>query len=303
MASSNGAGSFRPLAEARRVVVKLGTALLTGAVDQLDLPTMEDLVSQIVALRKRGVDVVVVTSGAVAAGKQSLEERDSAPDALPLPRERTPLLRQVLAAIGQSKLMEVYERLFGEHEVIVAQALLTRGDIDDDERRLNTQNTLQELLRLGVVPIINENDVVANDELEGVIIGDNDTLSAVVARILGADLLIILGEVAGLYSADPNVHPDVEFITEVPDLETLSAEVSGPLSPTARGGMTTKISAARDATSAGTSVIIADGHEPNVLARLLSGEPLGTWFAAAQGAAPFDGAQDELRQAQGERTG
>ena len=280
MASSNGAGSFRPLAEARRVVVKLGTALLTGAVDQLDLPTMEDLVGQIVALRKRGVDVVVVTSGAVAAGRQSLEERDSAPDALPLPRERTPLLRQVLAAIGQSKLMEVYERLFGEHEVIVAQALLTRGDIDDDERRLNTQNTLQELLRLGVVPIINENDVVANDELEGVIIGDNDTLSAVVARILGADLLIILGEVAGLYSADPNVHPDVEFITEVPDLETLSAEVSGPLSPTARGGMTTKISAARDATSAGTSVIIADGHEPDVLARLLSGEPLGTWFAA-----------------------
>ena len=285
MANSNGAGSFRPLAESRRVVVKLGTALLTGAVDQLDLPTMEDLVAQIVALRRRGVDVVVVTSGAVAAGKQSLEERDSAPDALPAPRERTPLLRQVLAAIGQSKLMEVYERLFGEHDVIVAQALLTRGDIDDDERRLNTQNTLQELLKLGVVPIINENDVVANDELAGVIIGDNDTLSAVVARILGADLLIILGEVAGLYSADPNVHPDVEFITEVPNLETLSAEVSGPLSPTARGGMTTKISAARDATSAGTSVIIADGHEPDVLARLLSGEPLGTWFAAAQGAA------------------
>ena len=303
MASSNGAGSFRPLAESRRVVVKLGTALLTGAVDQLDLPTMEDLVGQIVALRKRGVDVVVVTSGAVAAGKQSLEERDSTPDALPLPRERTPLLRQVLAAIGQSKLMEVYERLFGEHEVIVAQALLTRGDIDDDERRLNTQNTLEELLKLGVVPIVNENDVVAHDELEGVIIGDNDTLSAVVARILGADLLIILGEVAGLYSADPNVHPDVEFITEVQDLEGLTAEVSGPLSPTARGGMTTKISAARDATSAGTSVIIADGHEPDVLARLLSGEPLGTWFAAAQGAAPFDGAQDELRQAQGERAG
>ena len=280
MASTNGAGSFRPLAETRRVVVKLGTALLTGAVDQLDLPTMEDLVAQIVALRKRGVDVAVVTSGAVAAGKQALEERDSAPDALPLPRERTPQLRQVLAAIGQSKLMEVYERLFGEHDVIVAQALLTRGDIDDDERRLNTQNTLEELLKLGVVPIVNENDVVAHDELEGVIIGDNDTLSAVVARILGADLLVILGEVAGLYSADPNVHPDVEFITEVQDLEDLSAEVSGPLSPTARGGMTTKISAARDATSAGTSVIIADGHEPDVLARLLSGEPLGTWFAA-----------------------
>ena len=282
MASTNGASSQRPLAEARRVVVKLGTALLTGAVDQLDLPTMEDLVSQIVALRQRGVEVVVVTSGAVAAGRQALETRDSAPEALPDASSGAPLLRQVLAAIGQSKLMEVYERLFGERDVIVAQALLTRGDIDDEERRLNTQNTLMELLKLGVVPIVNENDVVASDELQGVIIGDNDTLSAVVARILQADLLIILGEVAGLYSADPNVHPDVEFISEVPDLEALSADVSGPLSAGARGGMVTKITAARDATSAGTSVIIADGHEPDVLARLLAGEHLGTWFSAGQ---------------------
>lgn len=282
MASSNGAGSLRPLAEARRVVVKLGTALLTGAVDQLDLPTMKDLVGQIVVLRERGVEVVVVTSGAVAAGRQALEERDSAPDALPVPRERTPLLRQVLAAVGQSRLMQVYEELFDARGVVVAQALLTRGDVDDEVRRKNTQNTLEELLKLGVVPIINENDVVANDELEGVIIGDNDTLSAVVARMLSADLLIILGEVAGLYSADPNVHPDVELIPEVVDLEALSADVGGPLSPTARGGMVTKISAAREATVAGTSVIIADGHLPDVLARLLAGEPLGTWFAAAQ---------------------
>ena len=282
MASTNGAGSQRPLAEARRVVVKLGTALLTGAVDQLDLPTMEDLVSQIVALRQRGVEVVVVTSGAVAAGQQALESRDAAPEALPDASSGAPLLRQVLAAIGQSKLMQVYERLFGERDVIVAQALLTRGDVDDEERRNNTQNTLQELLKLGVVPIVNENDVVASDELQGVVIGDNDTLSAVVARILQADLLIILGEVAGLYSADPNVHPDVELIGEVADLEALSADVSGPLNPTARGGMVTKISAARDATAAGISVIIADGHEPDVLARLLAGEPLGTWFSAGK---------------------
>ena len=282
MADTNGAGSLRPLAEARRVVVKLGTALLSGAVDQLDLPTMEDLVRQVVALRERGIEVVVVTSGAVAAGRQALEERDAAIADLDNPDERTPLLRQVLAAIGQSRLMRVYERFFGAQGVVIAQALLTRGDVDDEERRLNTQNTFEELLSLSVVPIVNENDVVANEELEGVIIGDNDTLSAVVARIIGADLLIILGEVAGLYSADPNVHPDVELIPEVLDLESLAAEVSGPLSPTARGGMTTKISAARDATSAGTSVIIADGHLPDVLARLLAGEPLGTWFAAAE---------------------
>ena len=282
MADTNGAGSLRPLAEARRVVVKLGTALLSGAVDQLDLPTMEDLVRQVVALRERGIEVVVVTSGAVAAGRQALEERDATIADLDDPAERTPLLRQVLAAIGQSRLMRVYERFFGARGVVIAQALLTRGDVDDDERRRNTQNTFEELLGLGVVPIVNENDVVANEELEGVIIGDNDTLSAVVARIIGADLLIILGEVAGLYSADPNVHPDVELIPEVLDLEALAAEVSGPLSPTARGGMTTKISAARDATAVGTSVIIADGHLPDVLARLLAGEPLGTWFAAAE---------------------
>ncbi len=282
MADTNGAGSLRPLAEARRVVVKLGTALLSGAVDQLDLPTMEDLVRQVVALRERGIEVVVVTSGAVAAGRQALEERDATIADLDDPAERTPLLRQVLAAIGQSRLMRVYERFFGARGVVIAQALLTRGDVDDDERRRNTQNTFEELLGLGVVPIVNENDVVANEELEGVIIGDNDTLSAVVARIIGADLLIILGEVAGLYSADPNVHPDVELIPEVLDLESLAAEVSGPLSPTARGGMTTKISAARAATAVGTSVIIADGHLPDVLSRLLAGEPLGTWFAATE---------------------
>ena len=292
MADTNGAGTLRPLAGARRVVVKLGTALLTGAVDQLDLPTMKDLVGQIVALRGRGVEVAVVTSGAVAAGRQALEERDSAPDALPAPRERTPLMRQVLAAVGQSRLMEVYEQLFGALGVVVAQALLTRGDVDDETRRKNTQNTLEALLKLGVVPIVNENDVVANDELEGVIIGDNDTLSGMVARILSADLLIILGEVAGLYSADPNVHPDVELIPEVPDLEALAADVSGPLSPTARGGMVTKIRAAREITAAGIGVIIADGHQPDVLARLLAGEALGTWFSAA----PFN-------QAQGERLG
>ncbi|MDE2970288.1 MAG: glutamate 5-kinase [Chloroflexota bacterium] len=303
MADTNGAGTLRPLAGARRVVVKLGTALLTGAVDQLDLPTMQDLVGQVVALRERGVEVVVVTSGAVAAGRQALEERDSAPDALPAPRERTPLLRQVLAAVGQSRLMHVYEQLFGARGVIVAQALLTRGDVDDEIRRKNTQNTLEELLKLGVVPVVNENDVVANDELEGVIIGDNDTLSGMVARMLSADLLIILGEVAGLYSADPNVHPDVELIPEVLDLEALAADVSGPLSPTARGGMVTKIQAAREITAAGIDVIIADGHQPDVLARLLAGEPLGTWFSAqrAEEATPFDQAQDRLRQAQGER--
>ena len=272
---------MRRLTPARRVVVKMGTALLTGSVDRLDLATLEDLVDQIATLWDEGIEVVVVTSGAVAAGRQALQERGAPDDALPEAANGGPLQRQALAAIGQGRLMQEYERLFAARGRVVAQALLTRGDIDDDERRQNTQNTLEALLWLGVAPIINENDVVAAEELEGVIIGDNDTLSAIVARMLQADLLIILGEVAGLYSADPNVHPNVEFITEVSNLEALAADVSGPLSSRARGGMVTKIGAARIGTAAGVSVIIADGHQPRVLPRLLAGEPLGTWFAPA----------------------
>ena len=270
MAMTTGSGSNRPLADAQRVVVKLGTGLLTGGVDVLDVDIMAKLVAQIVALHQRGVEVLVVTSGAVAAGRQALQGRADPADNV--------TLRQALAAVGQSKLMQVYEGLFAASNVSVAQALLTQGDIDDDVHRQNTQNTLRELLRLRVVPIINENDVVAVDELEGVVIGDNDTLSGVVARLVEADLLVILGEVAGLFSADPNTHKDVQLISMVEDLDALEAEVGGPLSEHARGGMVTKINAARLATAAGTSVVIADGREPDVLTRLLAGESLGTWF-------------------------
>ena len=270
MAMTTGPESKRPLTETQRVVVKLGTGLLTGGVDVLDVDIMAKLVAQIVALHQRGVEVLVVSSGAVAAGRQALEGRADPADNV--------TLRQALAAVGQSRLMQVYEGLFAASNVSVAQALLTRGDIDIDGHRQNTQNTLRELLRLRVVPIINENDVVAVDELEGVVIGDNDTLSGVVARLVGADLLVILGDVEGLFSADPNTHKDVRLIPVVYDLDAVEAEVSGPLSARARGGMVTKISAARQATAAGTSVVIADGREAEVLTRLLDGESLGTWF-------------------------
>jgi glutamate 5-kinase len=270
MAMTTGSGSQRPLVDAQRVVVKLGTGLLTGGVGVLDVDMMAKLVAQIVELHQRGVEVLVVSSGAVAAGRQALEGRADPADNV--------TLRQALAAVGQSKLMQVYEGLFAASNVSVAQALLTQGDIEDDVHRQNTQNTLRELLRLRVVPIINENDVVAVDELEGVVIGDNDTLSGVVSRLVEADLLVILGEVAGLFSADPNTHKDVQLIPVVEDLDALEAEVGGPLSERARGGMVTKISAARLATAAGTSVVIADGREPDVLTRLLAGESLGTWF-------------------------
>ena len=270
MAMTTGPESKRPLTETQRVVVKLGTGLLTGGVDVLDVDIMSKLVAQIVALHQRGVEVLVVSSGAVAAGRQALEGRADPADNV--------TLRQALAAVGQSRLMQVYEGLFAASNVSVAQALLTRGDIDIDVHRRNTQNTLRELLRLGVVPIINENDVVAVDELEGVVIGDNDTLSGVVARLVGADLLVILGDVEGLFSADPHTHKDVRLIPVVYDLDAVEAEVGGPLSARARGGMVTKIGAARQATSAGTSVVIADGREAEVLTRLLDGESLGTWF-------------------------
>jgi glutamate 5-kinase len=270
MAMTTGPDSKRPISSAQRVVVKLGTGLLTGGVDVLDMDIMANLVAQIVALHQRGIEVLVVSSGAVAAGRQSLNGSADPADNV--------TLRQALAAVGQSKLMQVYEGLFAASNVSVAQALLTRGDIEDDVHRQNTQNTLRELLRLRVVPIINENDVVAVDELEGVVIGDNDTLSGVVARLMNADLLVILGEIAGLYSADPNTHKDVQLIPVVEDLDALEAEVGGPLNDKARGGMVTKISAARQTTATGTSVVIADGRTPDVLIRLLDGESLGTWF-------------------------
>ena len=254
----------------RRIVVKAGTALLTGGAGGLDLAMMTSLVSQIAGLQSSGYRMILVTSGAVAAGREALPV-DAAAKSLPM--------RQIMAAVGQGRLMSIYDRLFERYEIRVAQVLLTGNDLDDREGYLNIRNTLLGLLEHGVVPIINENDVVAVAELEGEVFGDNDMLSAMVANIVDADLLIMLGEVEGLYTADPRLNPDARLVPVVPaftdDIQTLA----GPsIDGRGRGGMTTKIEAARLATASGVDAFVASGRVPEAVRRLAGGESLGTYF-------------------------
>ena len=254
----------------RRIVVKAGTALITGGTGRLDLETMASLVGQIARMHADGCQMLLVSSGAVAAGRHVLDVSEAGRD---LPA------RQVLAAIGQGRLINAYEQLFGWHDVRVAQALLTGKNLDDREGYLNIRNTLLGLIERRVVPIINENDVVAVDELEGEVFGDNDMLSAMVANIVDADLLIMLGELGGLYTSDPNLNPDAELIPEVSSVNDEIEALGGPsFAGRGRGGMSTKLSAAKLATASGVDVVMAGGRISDVIQRLLSGESIGTHF-------------------------
>ena len=253
----------------KRLVVKAGTGVLTGGTGSLDLEVMSGLVSQIAGLRSLGAEVVLVTSGAVAAGRDILrthQERRGIP------------FRQVLAAVGQSHLMHFYEQRFAEHCISVAQALLTWKDLSDRQGYLNVRNTLLALLELGVVPVLNENDVVAVDEI-GEVFGDNDRLSALVANLIDADLLALLTDTDGLHTADPRVDPDARLIPRVEKIDSSIEALAGSrLNPNARGGMSTKLEAARLATSSGVATVICNGWERDVLPRLARGEGLGTMF-------------------------
>ena len=257
----------------RRIVVKVGTTLLTHETDRLNIRMMAALAEQMAQLRDDGAEVVLVSSGAVAAGRHVLglsrEERS-------IPH------RQVMAAAGQGRLMHAYEQIFDWRQIPVAQALLTRRDLADRLGYLNVRNTLLSLLERGVIPIVNENDVVAVDELEGEAFGDNDTLSALVANLVDADLLALLGRVPGLYTADPHVDPGAHLVPRV-DLQEgeAPAEAGGTLGGRGRGGMITKIEAARLATACGVDTVIASGLDPDVLGKLTRGERVGTFFPAA----------------------
>lgn len=255
----------------QRLVVKLGTNLITGGRSSLSRRAMESLVGQVAELHREGLQIIVVSSGAVAAGRQRLGIRKK--------RRDTPF-RQTMAAVGQSRLMQAYDRLFGEHNIVVAQTLLTKPDFLNRLSYLNARNTLLDLLQLGVVPIVNENDVTFVEELEGVTFGDNDNLSAMVASLVDADLLIVLSDVAGLYAADPNRDPGAELISKVDTIDaSIESLARGPGSDRGTGGMATKLEAARLATSSGTAVVIAAGREPDVIIRLARGENIGTFFA------------------------
>ncbi len=253
-----------------RIVTKLGTSLLTGSSDHLNQDIMSGLVAQVAQLHKQGLELLIVSSGAIAAGRHKL---GLAKELRGIP------FKQVLASVGQSRLMNVYEQLFAQHNITVAQALLTKADLADRAGYLNARNTLLALLELGVLCIVNENDVVAVDEIQEAKFGDNDNLSAMVANLVDADLLLILTDITGLYTADPHRDPSARLIPQVDrvdsEIERLVTDAAGNLGT---GGMITKIEAAKLATASGVTVIIADGREPDIILKLATGDVAGTRF-------------------------
>jgi glutamate 5-kinase len=253
-----------------RIVIKLGTTLLTGGTPMLDEKRMADIVSQVARLHAHGTEILIVSSGAVAAGRSKLGT---------IKKVKGLPLRQVMASVGQSRLMSLYERLFEPYKITLAQALLTRGDLCERVGYLNARNTLLALLELGVIGIINENDVVAVDELHEGRFGDNDNLSAMVANLVEADLLLILSDISGLYTDDPNLNPDARLIPTVERItHEIEAMVGGTAGDQGTGGMITKIEAAKIATACGITVIIASGHEPDIILKAAQGKAAGTRF-------------------------
>ena len=252
-----------------RMVVKLGTSLLTGGSNHLDRDMMSRLADQIARLHKQGGEIIVVSSGAMAAGRQRLSLTRKIKD-IPF--------KQVLCSVGQSHLMRIYEELFGQHDIPVAQALLTKSDLADRSGYLNARNTLLALLQLRVISVVNENDVVAVDELDEAKFGDNDNLSAMVANLVDADLLLLLTDTAGLHTADPRRDPTARLIPEVKHIDAEIERLADKAGALGIGGMVTKIEAARLATASGVTVIIADGREPDIILRLAGGERAGTRF-------------------------
>ncbi len=257
------------LAQCKRIVVKVGSSLVTNQGEGLDAAAIGNWAKQIAALRENGCEVVLVSSGAIAEGMKRLgwRQRPSAVHEL-----------QAAAAVGQMGLVQVYESCFREHGLHAAQVLLTHADLADRERYLNARSTLRTLLSLNVIPVINENDTVVTDEIK---FGDNDTLGALVANLIEADALIILTDQAGLYTADPRKDPNATLVSlaQAGD-EKLETMAGGAGSHIGRGGMLTKILAAKRAARSGAHTVIASGHEPDVLPRLMQGVSIGTLLEA-----------------------
>ena len=257
----------RALPKVKRLVVKVGSGLISAPGQGLLPDRIGALADELAALAKDGREVVVVSSGAIASGMARLGLTQ---------RPRSIPEKQAAAAVGQSALMWHYEQAFARHGIRVAQVLVTQEDISARPRYLNARNTLQVLLRFRVVPVVNENDTVAVEEIK---VGDNDNLAALVAHLVDADLLVILTDVDGLYTGDPRVDPEarrldtVDAVTE--EIERLVWDADGQVSV---GGMSTKLEAARKVTSSGIPMVIASGRVPGTLRRVLRGEPLGTYF-------------------------
>lgn len=254
----------------KRIVIKIGSSSLqhkeTGG---LDYTKLDVLVRELCNIANQGKEVVLVSSGAIAVGKRAVH----------IGKEDNPIaVKQACAAIGQARLMMTYQKLFAEYNHVAAQVLMTKNMIAEPLNRFNAKNTFSELLKLGAIPIVNENDTVSTFEIE---FGDNDTLSAIVAALIDADLLILLSDIDGLYTDDPNKNPDAEFISVVDHLDdSIMGMGKGTSSSVGTGGMGTKLSAARIATSSGADMIIANAADVRIIHRIMDGREYGTLFKA-----------------------
>lgn len=260
----------------KRIVVKIGSSSLqhpeTGDMDYIRL---EKLVRELCDIRNQGKEVVLVTSGAIAAGKKAVNMKEINCKT----QAEAMAVKQACSAIGQARLMMTYQKLFAEYNQVAAQILMTKNTIVNDLNRYNAHNTFSELLHMGVIPVVNENDTVATYEIE---IGDNDTLSAIVAALVGADLLILLSDIDGLFTDDPRHNPEAKFIEQVDNLtdELMVMGKASTGSSVGTGGMNTKLLAAKIATSSNVDMIIANSRDIGILHRLLDGENEGTLFVA-----------------------
>lgn len=251
-----------------RIVVKVGTSTLAHSTGMLNIRRVEHLCKVLCDLKNAGHEIVLVSSGAIGMGVGKLALREPPKD---MPT------KQAAAAVGQCELMYTYDKLFSEYHHTVAQILLTGSDVRDEQRKLNFHNTLFRLLELGAIPVLNENDTVATEEIG---IGDNDTLSAIVAVSAKADLLVLLSDIDGLYTADPRKCADAKLISHIPEITPeIRALAGGSGSALGTGGMSTKLSAAEIASAAGIDMVIANGATPEILYKIVDGVPVGTRFS------------------------
>lgn len=261
------------LKDKKRVVIKVGSSsLIHKETGRLDLRKLEVLVREISDLHNQGKDVVLVTSGAVAVGSAALGLNE---------RPRELKVKQACSAVGQARLMMIYQKLFSEYNQTAAQVLMTKYTMINAATRINAMNTFNKLFDMGAIPIVNENDTISTDEIE---FGDNDTLSALVAALVDADMLILLSDIDGLYTADPHTHPEATLIAEIPALTREIWELAGGSgSSLGTGGMSTKLQAADICTQAGCDMVIANGSSPSVLYDIADGKPVGSRFRGKKG--------------------
>lgn len=254
---------------AKRIVIKVGTSTLTHETGLVNIRRIESLVKVLSDIKNSGKDVILVSSGAIAVGMGKLGQRKK-PDDTPS--------KQAVAAIGQCELMYMYDKLFSVYNHNVAQVLLTRDIIENDERKQNCVNAFKKLLEMNTIPVVNENDTVSVEEIE---FGDNDTLSALVAELTEADALVIMSDIDGLYDADPREQPDAKLISRIDVIdEDVIKKAGGAGSARGTGGMLTKIHAAQTACAAGIDMVIINGKNPELLYKLFDGKDVGTHFVA-----------------------